>query len=179
MDKKKVLIIDTCLLCVWLQVPNKEVSGPDNDRWDYDRVKAKIEFEIEAGTLLVMPLASIIETGNHVSHIENRIKQQFVDNFSDMIVNAIQGKSPWLAFRSQSRLWDDAHIQEVVEKWKQINQTGEHAFGDVSILDVATTYRTAGFDVEILTSDLLLKSYESVDLTELNIPAPRRRKAKK
>ena len=96
-----------------------------------------------------------------------------------MIVNAIQGKSPWLAFRSQSRLWDDAHIQEVVEKWKQINQTGEHAFGDVSILDVATTYRTAGFDVEILTSDLLLKSYESVDLTELNIPAPRRRKAKK
>ena len=43
---KKVLIVDTCLACVWMKVPEMEVAGPDNDRWDYDRVNAKIESEI-------------------------------------------------------------------------------------------------------------------------------------
>ena len=42
---KKVLIVDTCLACVWMKVPEMEVAGPDNDRWDYDRVNAKIESE--------------------------------------------------------------------------------------------------------------------------------------
>ena len=54
---KKVLIVDTCLACVWMKVPEMEVAGPDNDRWDYDRVNAKIESEIADGTLLVLPLA--------------------------------------------------------------------------------------------------------------------------
>ncbi len=38
---KKVLIVDTCLACVWMQVPGMETAGPDNDYWDNDRVNKK------------------------------------------------------------------------------------------------------------------------------------------
>lgn len=39
---KKVLIIDTSILCVWLQAKDMETCGPDNDRWTYERVCQKI-----------------------------------------------------------------------------------------------------------------------------------------
>ena len=56
---KKVLVIDTSILCVWLQVPGKDNCGPNDDSWDYERVNQKIEQEIEDRAILVLPLASI------------------------------------------------------------------------------------------------------------------------
>ena len=42
---RKVLIIDTSILCVWLDVPAMDTCGPDNDQWNKDRVQQKIEVE--------------------------------------------------------------------------------------------------------------------------------------
>lgn len=173
--KKKVLIIDTCLACVWMHIPGKEVAGPDNDRWDFERVNNKIQEEISIGTQLILPLASIIETGNHVSHVEQRTKQPYVEKFGAMIEDVIEQRSPW-AFGTQSDLWSGEKLRQVVNKWEEMNLTGEHSLGDVSILAVATMYRRAGFDVEILTSDQLLKAYEDVNIDNPEFAIPRRRK---
>ncbi|HEY9895136.1 MAG TPA: hypothetical protein V6D34_06960, partial [Candidatus Sericytochromatia bacterium] len=64
---QRVLIIDTSILCVWLQVPGKTMCGSDAEQWDKKRVGQELEKEIQAGTTLVLPLATIIETGNHIS----------------------------------------------------------------------------------------------------------------
>lgn len=174
---KKVLIVDTCLACVWMKVPEMEVAGSNNDRWDFDRVNTKIESEIAEGTLLVLPLASIIETGNHITQIKGRDRMPFVMEFGDKIKRSIDGDSPWVAFSSQKALWEGYHLRDVVDRWMSMNETGKHSLGDVSILDVATAYMSAGFQVEILTADSLLKSYEGVNLAQLDMPArPRRRK---
>lgn len=66
--KKKVLIFDTSVLCVWLKVPGKETCGPEENLLTYDIVNAKIEEEKQQGTTFVLPIASIIETGNHIAH---------------------------------------------------------------------------------------------------------------
>lgn len=42
---KSVLVIDTSILCVWLDVPGMTNCGPDNDKWDKARVEAKINEE--------------------------------------------------------------------------------------------------------------------------------------
>lgn len=42
---RKVLIIDTSILCVWLQVPGMADCGPDHDKWDKQRVARKIQEE--------------------------------------------------------------------------------------------------------------------------------------
>jgi hypothetical protein len=62
---RKVLLIDTSLLCVWLKVPGKETAG--NNNWNFELVEQKIQTEINQGTILVLPLATVIETGNHIA----------------------------------------------------------------------------------------------------------------
>lgn len=33
MPVNKIVVIDTSILCAWLDVPGKETCGPDDDRW--------------------------------------------------------------------------------------------------------------------------------------------------
>ena len=42
---RKVLVIDTSVLCVWLKVPGKETCGPSNALVSYKMVSEKIEEE--------------------------------------------------------------------------------------------------------------------------------------
>lgn len=44
---KRILIIDTSVLCCWLQVPGKAEAGPDADRWNHDRISKLIAVELE------------------------------------------------------------------------------------------------------------------------------------
>ncbi|MCD6532979.1 MAG: hypothetical protein J7L25_02725 [Deltaproteobacteria bacterium] len=64
---RKVLIMDTSILCVWLEIAGMSDCGPDSDKWNKERVEAKIRDEELISTTFVLPLASIIETGNHIS----------------------------------------------------------------------------------------------------------------
>ena len=67
--KKHILIIDTSILCVWLQIPGMEECGRDSDKWTFKRVDEKVNKERKDGTDFVLPIATIIETGNHIAHI--------------------------------------------------------------------------------------------------------------
>ena len=58
---KKVLVIDTSVLCVWLKVPGKETCGPSNALVTYEMVSEKIEEEKKKRTTFILPLATIIE----------------------------------------------------------------------------------------------------------------------
>jgi len=41
---RKVLIMDTSILCVWLGVPGMATCGPDTDKWDRPRVDGKSKY---------------------------------------------------------------------------------------------------------------------------------------
>ncbi len=96
---RKVLIIDTSLLCVWLQVPGMETGGSDDDKWDFKRVDEKIKSEIEKSTVLVLPLAVVIETGNHIEHATNTYNT--AQKLADIMTKAADETSPWAAFSEQ------------------------------------------------------------------------------
>lgn len=86
--KKKVLIFDTSVMCVWLQVPGKDTCGQGETALTYNIVRKKIENEKKEGTIFVLPIASIIETGNHIAHADG-------DKFKigDTLANLISYKS--------------------------------------------------------------------------------------
>lgn len=63
---KKVLILDTSILCVYLEVPGKETCGFEDDRWDKKRVDRFLQ-EAEENYTFVLPLTAIVETGNHIA----------------------------------------------------------------------------------------------------------------
>ena len=169
---KKILILDTSILCTWLRVNGKETCGPDNNRWDYHRVNEKINDEIKQDTTLVLPLAAIIETGNHIAQCSGD-RFALANSLTNFIKNAAEEATPWAAFTHQSDLWNKDGLKNLADRWKETAVAGQ-SLGDASIVDVANYYAEAGNQVEILTGDQGLKSYEP-----LNKPMiPRRREHK-
>lgn len=168
--KRKVLIIDTSIFCVWLKVPDMETCGSGDNVWDYERVAKKIKEEIDAGTTFVLPLAAIIETGNHITHARGDV-YELAKSFAGFIEDSADSKSPWAAFTAQNGLWESEGLKKLVKRWVENNPNAQ-SLGDASIVDVAEYYATMGQQVEILTGDQGLKSYEP----QVSVPIPRRRK---
>lgn len=115
---EKILIVDTSIMCVWLKVPGKEVTGKSNE-YTYDIVAQHIEEERQKGTKLVLPIATIIETGNHIAH-SNGNREYSINTFSSMIVSAAQGETPWIAIDMQHALWNADNLAVLVEDWKKL-----------------------------------------------------------
>lgn len=169
--KQKVVIIDTSILCAWLRVPGKETCGPDNDRWDYQRTRDKIDEEIKQGALLVLPMTTIIESGNHIAQSVGD-KHELVKRFADHIEDTIDGSSPWVSFSQQSQLMTGDALRRMLAKWRS-TAVGGQSLGDALIVEIADFYHNLGAEVEILKGDVGLKAYQPVVAQSLT---PRRRR---
>ena len=167
----KVLILDTSILCVWLDVPGMETCGSDSDRWDRDRVDQKISEEIAAKTTFVLPMATLIETGNHIAQASHS-RWERANALAEIIRKSAQDLEPWAAFSRQSDLWSSEGLEKLADSWPTLASQCI-SIGDATIKDVAEYYAklTKVVEVEILTGDEGLKSYEPVQTPE----TPRRR----
>ncbi len=167
----KVLIFDTSVLCVWLSVPRKETCGSGDLLWDKNRVDEKLEQERELRTRFVLPLATIIETGNHIAQAPSN-RYELAQKFADLMVKAATEESPWAAFVNQSELWTAENLSKLAQEWIPL-ATQKISLGDTAIKTVAEFYHQLGSRVEILTGDAGLKAYEPI------APAPRKRRSSK
>lgn len=166
---RKILILDTSILCCWLKVPGKEEAGPLDDRWNHERVNALLQVEKEAGSIFVLPIAALIETGNHIAQASDH-RHERAKSLSDCLRAAADGASPWAAFTDQSELWNSSNLLLLAENWPAL-AAKKITIGDATIKDVAEQYAKGPFDVEILTGDAGLKSYQPVSKPRV----PRRR----
>lgn len=167
---KRVLILDTSVLCCWLQVPGKDETGPLNDRWNHERIDNLLIAERTKGSTFVLPLATLIETGNHIAQAPSQ-RFERATGLANCLRLAADAQSPWAAFTDQSQLWQSERLTVLAQTWPAL-AGGGISIGDHTIKDVAEFYARGGFLVEILTSDAGLKAYEPV----LPIVAPRRRR---
>jgi hypothetical protein len=117
MTVRKVLILDTSILCVVIGIPGKEVCGPKDNLWTQERVKNKLEVERQTGTTLVLPLATVIETGNHIAQSKQGDRVKMAQDLSAMMVSAANGEIPWAAFAEQQNLWNADALRYIAEKW--------------------------------------------------------------
>lgn len=166
---KKVLIFDTSVICCLLQVPGKETAGPAEDRWTHTRIAALLTTERKKKSTFVLPLATILETGNHVAQAPARRRETAV-KLAEMIGAAADATSPWAPFTDQANLWEPARLRKLADTWPDL-AAGRTSIGDATIKDVAEYYAAAGFNVEIVTGDEGLKAYQPAVFA----PQPRRR----
>lgn len=167
---KRVLILDTSVLCCWLQVPGKEESGPVDDRWDHDRISKLLEQERAQNSTFVLPIATLIETGNHIAQAPNH-RFERASSLATYLREAADAQSPWAAFTDQSPLWQADNLRSLADRWPRLASAGT-TIGDATIKDVAEYYAKAGYFVEILTGDAGLKAYEPAKPAAI----PRRRR---
>lgn len=169
---RKVLIIDTSILCVYLEVPGKETCGSGNNKWNKQRVVDILEKEEKASTTFVLPLAAIIETGNHIAQARTK-RYETAQALAEIMEKAADEKTPWAAFTDQSVLWDAQGLKKLAVEWSQL-AARKVSIGDATIKTVAEFYAKTGCQVEILTGDHGLKAYQPTTPA----PIPRRRRSR-
>ena len=156
---RKVLVFDTSVLCCWLRIPGKDKAGPDHDQWDFNRVDKLINEELGSrNTLFVLPIASLIETGNHIAKCPGN-RYLLANTLTNHLLASVNTTSPWAAFSHQNALWEPENLQELASIWPTL-AVGGTSIGDATIKHVAEHYAKAGFNVEILTGDQGLKAYQ-------------------
>lgn len=165
----RVLVLDTSVLCCWLQVPGKETAGPAADVWDHGRIDALLKDEEAQGSTFVLPIATLIETGNHIAQCAGD-RYALAATLGQHLAAAADSKSPWAAFSEQSVLWDTEALKTLATEWPPL-AAASMSIGDATIKAVAEYYASARFHVQILTADEGLKSYEPSS----HIAEPRRR----
>jgi len=157
-SRRKVVVIDTSVLCVWLRVPGKETCGPSSDIWTYDRADVELSKEKMNNSTLVLPIATIIETGNHIAQAISR-RFEIGLKLRDIIKKTADEETPWAAFVEQNKLWTPEALVRLADDWVNHVAAGS-SLGDRTIIDVVNYYSQAGFEVRILTGDQDLESYE-------------------
>lgn len=90
-----------------------DVCGPNNDKWTKDRVQQKIDEEMGQGAFFVLPIATIIETGNHISKATHGRKER-AEALSDILRKSADGSSPWAAFSAQNDLWEKDKLKNLL-----------------------------------------------------------------
>jgi hypothetical protein len=171
----KVLVIDTSMLCAKLNVPGKETCGPTDDPWNQERVNQVLHVEAQQGTTFVLPLAAIIETGNHIAQAPER-RYEIAKTFAEIIDASADEQSPWAAFARQVDLWSAAELHELAAAFPEA-ASHQRSMGDMTIAKVADFYYQSGFDVQIFTADEQLRAYQPPQ--PRSQPQPRRRRKNK
>lgn len=157
---QKIIIIDTSILCVYLRIPFMETCGKAPNVYTYEDVKTEIEMETQADSQLVLPLATIVETGNHIAQLTNN-RRPYAEALATIIRASINDENPWTAFSTQIELWNDENLLALADKFVDYAERGL-GIGDTTIVDVADFYYKARHNVEIFTGYAGLKSYQPI-----------------
>ena len=158
--RQRIVVIDTSIFCCWLKVPGKEEAGSGEGRWDFKRANDFIDNEVRCGSTLVLPLATVIEAGNHIAQCSGD-RYKLAEDLVGSLRRASSACSPWASFHEQSVLWDEDGVSFLAKEWPGL-AAAKISIGDATIKAVAEYYARAGFDVVILTGDNGLKSYEPI-----------------
>jgi hypothetical protein len=167
---RAILILDTSVLCCWLQVVGKEEAGAVEDRWTHQRIDALLQKSEKEGATLVLPIATLIETGNHIAQAPSQ-RYECAQRLGHCLQLTVNAESPWAAFVDQDVLWKPENLQKLATEWPTL-AASRLSMGDATIKDIAEFYAEKGFEVSILTGDQGLKAYQPVNQPSV----PRRRR---
>ena len=122
-----VNFVDTCVLTNLLDVP-----GFNQKR---DEVRRAYEKKIKTNDTFVIPLAVLVETGNHIAQLKGD-KYTVAQNFSRLILEAIHGNGNL----SLTHKISPEQIQEIMEGFPDNAVQQDRGFGDLSIISQFEDY---------------------------------------
>ncbi len=119
-----ICIIDTSIFCNILGVPNRAQRQ--------QQALAELKEFLEQGATLLLPLATIFETGNHIAQNgDGRMRRLVAEKFVKQVGQAFSGEAPWTPTPMQN-------IDEIMVWLEEFPDCAmrEMGFGDLSILKV-------------------------------------------
>jgi hypothetical protein len=84
-----ICLVDTSIFCNIVEVPGRCQQRDD--------VLDGLREKIEQGWNLLLPLAAIVETGNHVAQVsDGNQRRRAAQRFVEQVRQAIRGQAPWV-----------------------------------------------------------------------------------
>lgn len=118
-----ICIVDTSVFCNVLKVPNRSQER--------EEVLAQLELLIEEGTTLLLPLATIYETGNHIAQNgDGRERRATAHRFTKQVDLALKGETPF----TPTDINDEHELQHWLTRFPDYAEGGV-SFGDMSIIE--------------------------------------------
>jgi hypothetical protein len=152
-----VVFLDTSVLLNILDVP-----GKNSDR---DDVVSEFRRLVKAGSPMVVPIAAVIEVGNHLAQLPGDVARNRTGRFADFLRQALAGTPPWVV---SGTTWDESFLTALVNGNGRPDlvelATQAVGSGDVSILVevdrfLARTDRPSGQAVRLWTLDASLAAW--------------------
>lgn len=161
-----VRFIDTSVMTNLLEVPGK--CG------EAKAIKEQWNEVLQSKDVLILPVATIIETGNHIAHIaDGNIRRTIAGKFGEYLRKTAEGEAPWqlygIELDKEGLLYLADHIEE--------NATYEIGVGDMSIVYAYEQYKEktpAIGSIMIWSTDTHLQGYR-----EENVSMSSRRRQRK
>lgn len=118
-----IVLVDTSVFCNILAVPGRSQAR--------EEVIDKLQILIEDGVTLFLSMATILETGNHIAHInDGRRRRTTAERFVRQVRQALDGKAPWMI---PHPLLDPAALQGYLNEFPDSAMRGL-GLGDLSIV---------------------------------------------
>lgn len=152
---RRVVVVDTSVLCNVLRIPGMGNAS------DFDADFKTLEGHVQAGVQLVLPLATIIETGNFVAQSTGD-RHRYIEQFVKFLDATVSGRAPWVA---SGHATTSALVEQMLTATP--SSLKDHlgariGTGDASILAEVARLRHAfggGTTVEVWTRDSQLGAY--------------------
>ncbi|OLP18302.1 hypothetical protein BST81_11290 [Leptolyngbya sp. 'hensonii'] len=117
-----VAIVDTSIFCNVLDIPH--MNG------ERENVIGQLKEFLENGTTLLLPMAAVYETGNHIAQLsDGSNRRRFAQKFVEEVNKAITGKAPWQVMQVPSM----EEIGEWLSEFPDSAMRGA-GIGDLSII---------------------------------------------
>lgn len=106
---------------------------------EYESVKKEFNEAIEQNETLILPLATIIESGNHISHIaDGNIRREKAVKFQEFLRKTAKEEAPWelygVGFYKRRLTYNSGSISRLCAKM-------EMGIGDMSIIRFYEKYK--------------------------------------
>ena len=127
---KETKFIDTSVLLEILEVQH---CCKNSKKYQQELV----EFYGKENATLIMPISVLIETGNHINHIPDKVmKMDALKKFIDILELFLNSKKPWVFYGYNFGVDD---ISRIKEQYAQV-VSAKVGIGDVFILDAYYQY---------------------------------------
>lgn len=156
---RRVTFIDTSVFTNMLNVPGKNQNR--------EEVVTEFQERKEEGELFMLPVTTVIETGNHIAQVNNgNCRREAAQRYAMAVRKVACNEAP---FQWHAVEWGRNFLLRALEGADTNVSLVEHAsnqlgMGDLSILTEAASYRDrVRGQVEVWTFDEQLRAYAAID----------------
>ena len=146
-----IRFVDTSIMTNILNIPFRNEQRDEIIR-TFESLDPSTDF-------LILPVSTIIETGNHIAHIvDGRVRRDIAIRFSNILTNIIREVIPWKLYGNKLEISDIEWIASELPNYATI----ETGVGDMCIIRQYCTYKesTPGIGkIMIWSVDKHLSSY--------------------